>query len=169
MNITKVISTTIRNGLRVIKHSPFKGVIRTNELLTPFGLDSNPPPGLKGIVASTTSKGRGAILGFFNKLLFSALGEYRTYSTDSAGNAIVTEIHQKNDGTITVKAAIPGGGPLFEMEINASGNVNITSPLTSWTGDLNITGDLVVNGIDFLTHTHPYLNGVTPSTTGPPQ
>lgn len=168
MKITRIISTAIKSALRVIKHTPFKGVTRTNELLAPFGLDSNPYPGIKGAVLSATSKGRGVILGVFNKFMLAAYGECRTFSTDAAGNAIVTEIHQKNDGTITVKAAIPGG-PLFELEIDASGNVAITSPVTTLTGDLNITGDLVVNGIDFLTHIHPYLNGTTPSFTGPPQ
>lgn len=180
MNITKIISSTIQKALLVLKHSPFNKVIRTNELLSPFGLDANPFPGIKGAVLSATSKGRGAIIGFFNKFVSAAPGEIRIYSTDPAGNGIVTEIHFKNDGTMTIKAAIPGGGPLFDMTVDAAGNVTVASPLVSLTGDLTIIGNLTVtgNGIitgtlsiggkDFTAHTHPYTDDGNPLNTGPP-
>ena len=145
MNITKVIGSKILNGLRVIIHNPFKGVTRNNELASPFGVDANPYPGIKSVVQSATSKGRGAILGFFNKYLKSIHGEYRTFSTDAAGNAIVTEIWQKNDGSLIINAAI-NGSPAFEFVIDVNGNLSIVTPKTTHTGNLDIVGDLAVSG-----------------------
>ena len=145
MNITKVIGSKIVKGLRVITHNPFKGVTRNNELASPFGVDANPYPGIKSVVQSATSKGRGAILGFFNKFLLAAFGEYRTYSTDAAGNAIVTEIHQKNDGSLSIKAAI-NGSPAFEFIIDTNGDLSIVTPKTTHTGNLDIVGNLDVLG-----------------------
>ena len=146
MKITRIISTIVK-ALLILKHTPFNGVTRTNELLSPFGLDANPYPGIKGAVLSATSKGRGAVIGFFNKFVRAAPGERRMYSTDSAGNAIVTEIYQKNDGTIVIT-------------VNSGATLN---------GDLTVTDDLVVGLIDFLTHTHAYDDSGTPKVTGPPQ
>lgn len=145
MKITRVISSIIKNGVRVITHSPFQSVTRNNELISPFGVDANPYPGIKAAVQSTTSKGRGGILGFFNKFLIALFGEYRTYSTDPAGNAIVTEIYQKNDGSLSIKAAIDGA-PAFTFIIDTNGNLSIVTPKTTHTGDIDIVGDLDIDG-----------------------
>ena len=184
MRITRIITSSIVKGLRVLKHSPFRGVTRTNELLSPFGFDSNPYPGIKGAIQSATTKGRGVILGIFNKFIKADYGESRTFSTDAEGNEIKTEFHQKNDGSISLKAALAGGSPLFEIIIDPTGNIVVDSPLAILNGNLTINGNLVVigsigagtlavtgaltvGGKDFTTHTHPYDDSGTPKVTGP--
>ncbi len=152
MNITRVIETAIDTFL-TITHSTFNRVIRTNKLLSPFGLDSNPYPGIKGGILSATSRGRGAVIGFLNKFVGTASGEIRLFSTDAAGNAIVAKVHLKNDGTIEV---------LVGTDMTLNGNLIIN-------GDLTVTGNLVVDGIDFGTHAHGYDDSGTPKVTDGPQ
>lgn len=53
-----------------------------------------------------------------------------------------------------------------KLKVKASG-VEITGNLLV-TGEIT-TGEITTGGVPFATHIHPYLNGVTPSTTGTPQ
>ena len=175
MRITRIISSSIKNGLRVLKHSPFKGLIKNNEILSDFGVDANPYPGIKGAHESATTSGRGAVIGFFNKFIAALSGERRTYSTLPDGSEIVTEIFQLNNGAILIRAAITGGSELYSMLIDTDGTVVEVTPLKTITGDIIINGDVTVNGGDVVadgislkTHTHNYLNGATPSVTDGP-
>ena len=174
MNITKVISTLIKNGLRVITHKPYGNVTKNNELLSSFGLDVNPPPGIKGAQQAATTNGRGAILGFFNKFLASLYGERRMYSTLPDGSEIVTEIFQLNDGSILIRAGIVEGSEKYSMLIDADGSVAETVTQKTITGNvvvngsLTINGSLIINGIDIGTHKHNYTDDGNPLVTGPP-
>tara|TARA_R110000868_G_scaffold245624_2_gene502160 strand:+ start:697 stop:1341 length:645 start_codon:yes stop_codon:yes gene_type:complete len=61
-----------------------------------------------------------------------------------------------------------GISKLKVSETEITSLVGTTEMKTSAIG-VEITGQLIVNGINFNTHIHPYLNVVTPSTTGIPE
>ena len=180
MKYVGIISDKINEQHRVLTHSPYKGVTFTNNLLSGFGVDANPYPGIKGAVIPATTHGRGAIIGFLNKYNVALPGERRTYSTNPDGSAQVSEIYQLNDGSILIRGGMDGGTEKYSMLIDPDGNVTESFGLKTLTGDVVINGNLVVNGIitgdevktgagiDLGTHVHGYLNGVTPSMTDPP-
>ena len=168
MRITSVISSAILKGLRVFTHSPHSDVIKTNEQLSPFGLDANPHPGIKGAIQPATTTGRGAILGFFNKFVAALYGERRMYSTLPDGSEIVTEIFQFNNGSMMIRAGIDGGEEKYSLFIDSDGTVAETTPQKIITGNLIIDGSLTINGIDFGTHKHPYTDDGNPAVTEPP-
>ena len=146
MRITRIISSNIEANLRVLKHSPFKDLIKNNELLSDFGHDANPYPGIKGAYESATTSGRGAVLGFYNKYAVALHGENRHYSTLPDGSEQVTEIYQLNDGSILIRAGIVGGTEKYSLLVNADGTVDETTPIKTLTGDMTQTGDMQING-----------------------
>jgi len=146
MKIIKVISSAIKSGLRVITHSPFSDVLKTNEQLTPFGLDANPYPGSKGMQAPAGTSGRGGVIGFFCKYLFSKYGERRMFSTLPDGSDQVTEIYQLNNGAILIRTGIVNGAEKYSMLIDSDGTVAELTPKKTLTGDLELNGDMVQNG-----------------------
>lgn len=181
MRLTKVISTVIQNGLLVIKHATHGTVSKTNELLSPFGLDANPYPGIKAAIQAATTQGRGAIMGFFSKHNGKSLyGERRMYSTLADGTEIVTEIFQMNDGSILMRAGIEGGEEKYSLLIDPGGDVTETASLKTLTGNMKLIGNLEVQGTikatqiitdkgtDLDLHVHPYTDA-PPSVTLPPQ
>ncbi len=52
------------------------------------------------------------------------------------------------------------------VSLNAVTELNITAPQTNITGDVNVTGDVVADGISLTGHTHPGDSG---GTTGAPK
>jgi hypothetical protein len=177
---TGIASTNIEQQFRVLKHAPYQGVTLTNNLLSSFGLDANPYPGIKGAVTPATTHGRGAVMGFLNKYNAACPGERRTYSTNPDGSAQVSEIYQLNDGSILIRGGISEGAEKYAMLIDPDGNITESFGLKTLTGDVVINGSLTVNGditgdtvktgddIDLGTHVHGYLNVTTPSITDPP-
>ena len=147
MRITRIISSNIEANLRVLKHTPFKNLVKNNELLSDFGHDANPYPGIKGAYESATTSGRGAVLGFFNKYAVALHGENRHYSTLPDGSEQVTEIYQLNEGSILIRAGIVGGTEKYSLLINPDGTVDETTPLKTLTGDLKVIGDMILNGL----------------------
>ena len=127
MRITRIISSNIEGNLRVLKHTPFKSLVKKNELLSDFGHDANPYPGIKGAYESATTSGRGAVLGFFNKYAVALHGENRHYSTLPNGSEQVTEIYQRHDGSILIRAGISGGVEKYSMLVNSDGDVVINA------------------------------------------
>lgn len=179
MRITKIISSIIKNGLRVLTHKPYGDVTKNNELLSPFGLDANPYPNIKGAQHAGTTNGRGVISGFFNKFLDALSGERRMYSTLPDGTEIVTEIFQLNNGSILIRGGISGGVEKYSLLIDNDGTVSEEVILKTITGNIVINGNLTVNGKitgtviegagkDIGTHTHPYTDDGNPLVTGPP-
>ena len=61
-----------------------------------------------------------------------------------------------------------GTSKLKVSETEITSLVGATEIKTSATG-VEITGQLIVNGINFNAHIHPYINVTTPSTTGAPE
>ena len=180
MRLTKVISTTIQNVSRVIKHATHGTVSKTNELISSFGLDANPYPGIKAAIEAATTQGRGAIIDFFNKFNAALYGERRMYSTLADGTEIVTEIFQMNDGSILMRAGIEGGEEKYSLLIDPGGDVMETASLKTLTGNMKLIGDFEVDGTitatkiitdkgtDLDEHVHPYTDA-PPSVTLPPQ
>lgn len=182
---TGIISANIEQQFRVLKHAPYQGVTLTNNLLSSFGLDANPYPGIKGAITPATTHGRGAVIGFLNKYNTALPGERRTYSTNPDGSAQVSEIYQLNDGSILIRGGIVSNGgegaENYAMLIDPDGNITESFGLKTMTGDVVVNGSLTVkgditgdtvktsDGIDLGTHVHGYLNVTTPSITDPPQ
>ena len=169
MRLTKIISSVISNGKRILKHARWGGVINENEQLSSFGLDATPPPGTKGAHQPATTSGRGVILGFFNRFFAALSGERRMYSTLQDGSKIVTEIFQFNNGAILIRAGIIDGIEKYNLLIDSDGTVQETTPKKIITGDVEINGNLIINGISFGTHIHPYTDDGVPLDTGAPE
>ncbi len=88
MNITKLISTQIKNGLRFVKVlRSGKSDTREGYQVTPFGDDSNPVnyEGMRAIFCETEVKGKQIILGYIHPNQLAAIGEKRIFSTDADG------------------------------------------------------------------------------------
>lgn len=88
MNITKLISTQIKNGLRFIKVlRSGKSDTREGYQVTPFGDDSNPVnyEGMRAIFCETEVKGKQIIIGYIHPNQLAAIGEKRIFSTDANG------------------------------------------------------------------------------------
>ena len=102
MNITKIISTTLKDARRLVKFFRFgSSDVRENYEASPFGLDSNPVKDTVGVYSSTTSNGQGVILGYVHANKKADVGEFRTYGTDTNG-AEVFYTWIKSDGTMEI-------------------------------------------------------------------
>lgn len=107
MNIVKIISTEIdKNKSRIIKFlRKGQNDVQTSNEAMAYGLDSNPIENMVAIYAETSQKGRTVIIGYINKNQLAAPGEYRTYSTDAAGN-MKFYTWLKNDGTYEIGGTV---------------------------------------------------------------
>lgn len=96
----KILSNIVDDFLRRIKVRRY-GLhdIQTPAQVAPFGVDSAPPPGMTGIYAQTNKKGKPVLLGYFNKSLLAADGEFRIFSLDESGE-VATFVWLKSDGTM---------------------------------------------------------------------
>lgn len=86
MFLTKVISTTVTAGARIVKflRNGLKDV-QTSEQYAPYGIDSNPIKDMIAIYAATSVAGDTAIIGYLNKNQLAGIGETRLFSTDQNG------------------------------------------------------------------------------------
>ena len=122
----------------------FAGDQRTVQMFGPCNEDFAPPENCKTLNIPL-GQGRGFLISvaYHNQNIAPVAlpGERIIYSTNQAGDAVMAKIHLRQDGTIVI------------------------------TGDVEITGDLLVGSVDFLTHTHPQGNdsdGDTEVDTGVP-
>jgi hypothetical protein len=87
---------------RVIKvNSMGKGNTQTGLQASPYGIDSNPIPGLIGVYTQSSEMGKTALLGYLNKEMIADVGEIRTFATDADG-VEKAYIWLKNDETIEI-------------------------------------------------------------------
>ena len=100
MDIVKITESTVRKGLRWLK-SLYSADTHESIQLAPFGDDSCPLSGTKGIKARTSTDAYHVILGYFNRSNVAGEGEKRLYSVKSDGS-ISFYVHLKNDGTIVI-------------------------------------------------------------------
>jgi len=99
LQATKVISTAIKEGKRLIKILRFgRDDVQDIRESMPFGFDGNPTKDLVALYGSTTEKGKPVIIGYINKNQIADIGESRMYSTNADG-AEQFYLHLKNDGT----------------------------------------------------------------------
>lgn len=100
--ISKINGSRIVSGFRYIKSLLFgkNNTVDAYEC-APYGVDSNPIANVKGIYATSSSNSMGVNLGYINTSRVAQAGEYRTYSTNSAG-AVMFYVYLKNDGTAEI-------------------------------------------------------------------
>jgi len=110
----KVLSTSL-NSLkqRLVKFlATGKNNIQTSYEVSPYGTDSNPIKGMVAIYGRTADTGQTIILGYINKNLKAAPGEYRTFATDADGEEKFYT-WMKANGTIEI-----GGDTNFAVKFN---------------------------------------------------
>lgn len=154
----------------------FAGDQRTVQIFGPCNEDFAPPENCKTFNIPL-GRGRGFLISaaYHNQNItpVAVHGERRMYSTDQAGTVVMAEVFLKQDGTILIKNATITitVNPSGLLEIKTTGNTEITSAKTIFNNDVEITGDLLVGLIDFLTHAHAQGNdsdGDTEVDTGAP-
>ncbi|MCK5611181.1 hypothetical protein KAR91_55420 [Candidatus Pacearchaeota archaeon] len=165
----------------------FAGDQRTVQIFGPCNEDFAPPENCKTFDIQV-GRDRGFLVStaYHNQLIapVAVHGERRIYSTNQAGSLVKAEVFLKQDGTIL----IDNGGvtitahPSGLLEIETSGNTEITSAKTIINNDVEIGGDIdmtgiikganVFNGVDSDAHIHAQGNdsdGDTEQDTGGPQ
>lgn len=157
MKIGQYISTMV-DTYRYFKFKLSSGNVNEKRAIAPFGIDSVPVKDMGVVVADTRIKGKGVIVGVFNKSNEAAEGETRIYSVDS-DNVVQNYIHVKSDGTIEI------GG-------NTDNMVRYSELETAFDQLKSDFDDLVTV---FNAHTHLYAPGpgsptptAAPATTGTP-
>jgi hypothetical protein len=102
MNLVKVISTRIEEGMRLIKFLRY-GLSDVQECnnASSFGDDSNAPKDWVAVYSSTGEMGSPVIVGYLNKDQISGVGEKRIFSVKSNGSQS-QYIWLKNDETIEI-------------------------------------------------------------------
>jgi hypothetical protein len=102
MNLVKVISTKIEEGLRLIKFLRY-GLNDVQECnnAAPFGDDSNAPKDFVAVYSSTGEMGSPVIIGYLNTNQIAGIGEKRIFSLKSNGS-LSQYIWLKNDGKMEI-------------------------------------------------------------------
>lgn len=84
ISISKVVSTTLEKGYRIIKVLQFGP--KTADQCSSFGDDSNPLKDMTAIFCETAEKGEPVIIGYVQKDQLSAIGEKRIFSLKENGD-----------------------------------------------------------------------------------
>lgn len=151
LQATKVISTAIKEGKRLIKILRFgRDDVQDIRESMPFGFDGNPTKDLVALYGATTEKGKPVIIGYINKNQIADIGESRMYSTDGDG-AEQFYLHLKNNGTAEF-----GGDADFMVRFN-----ELKSGFDELKSDFNS------HIVDWNTFATAYAPG-SPTTTGTP-
>lgn len=98
MDIIQVNDNRIVRALRFIKNK-FSFDAHESAQIAPYGDDSCPVSGLKGVKSKTSTDSIHVILGYFGRNPKAQTGEKRLYATDKDGN-FVCSVWFKNDGSI---------------------------------------------------------------------
>jgi len=149
----------------------FAGDKRDFQIYGPCNEDFSPPNDVLALQANFGRDSGFIILHAYSnqKITPVALpGERRLYSTNEAGDTVQSQIHLKQDGAIFIDngAVTITANPSGLLQINTTGNSEITSAKTVINNDVEIDGDLLVSGTSelqgtttietktFLNHTH---------------
>lgn len=100
MKIIQVSGNEIRKVFRYIK-TVFSKDSHTAAQIAPFGDDSCPVEGMKGVEASTDDLGKNVVIGYFNRSILADKGEKRFYSLKSDKTESFY-VWLKNDGTCEI-------------------------------------------------------------------
>lgn len=155
MKLLSVLSTSLDSMSRiVIKAWNGKSDTRTAKQYGSYGLDSNPVKGIVALYGKTELDGAECILGYLNKNMLSDVGEFRIFSTDADGG-FKFNLWLRADGTVLI-----GDSDAPADYINFL--VNFNELKTEFDALKQSVNDLISK---FNTHTHPYVNVVTPAVT----
>lgn len=101
IKITKIISSSINSGRRILKILGLgKQDIQTSYESMPYGVDSVPVKDLIAVQMETSERGKTVIVGYINKNQIADVGELKIYATNAQG-VEKGFIHLKNTGVIT--------------------------------------------------------------------
>lgn len=157
--IIEVISTSIVKKCQLIK-ARFMGPsdIRTPKDAAPYGWDSCPIAGARMIYTETRNKGKYYTYGCVTTERKTQPGEVRIFSTDAAGG---------DQAYIYLRAA----GNIIEIggaDNNAVKFNELKTEFNKLKSDHNNLVSVVnSNAVLLGSHTHPYINLVTPAVTSP--
>jgi len=131
MNITKVISTTIERGRRIVKILRYgKSDIQTSYETAPFGVDSSPIKNMRAIYSPTAERGKSVIVGYINENQIAENGEVRLYSTNSIGIS-QTYLWLKSNGNIEIGGNTKNAISFTELQLVLTNyNTNLMFELT---------------------------------------
>ena len=125
----------------------FAGDQRTVQNFGPCNEDFAPPENCKTLNIPL-GRGRGFLISaaYHNQNIapVAVHGERRLYSTDQSGTVVMAEVFLKQDGTILIKNATITitVNPSGLLEIETTGNTEITSAKTIINNDVDIIGTL---------------------------
>lgn len=103
--LTKVLDTMVKDTMRIVKALRFgRNDVVLAKQIAPFGVDSNPPEGMKAIYANTTLNGEQVIVGYVNKDVLAGVGETRVFSVDGDG-AVQAYVWCKASGDINLNGS----------------------------------------------------------------
>lgn len=114
---TRTLSSRLDDvGRWIIKMTRYtkKDTVEARQV-SPYGLDSNPIPGLVAIYGHTESVKDCVVVGYILPRQLAALGEIRLYSTDQDGN-IKSFVWLKNDGTMNLNGSAKHLARFEELE-----------------------------------------------------
>lgn len=129
----------------------FSGDQRTAQVFGPCNEDFAPPENCKTLDVQL-GRDRGFLVSaaYHNQLIepVAVHGERRLYSTNQAGDTVMSEVFLKQDGTILVKNAevTITASPSGLLTIVTSGNSEITSAKTIINNDVEIIGNVDITG-----------------------
>lgn len=148
MNITKVISTAISEGRRIVTalRSGRTDVVEATQAVA-FGDDSNAPKDMVAVYLQSEKKA-GVIVGYLNKNALAEVGGKRIFSTNSQGVEQIA-IYLRADGTMEI------GGDADNMV----GYTELKAGFDQLKSDVNA---LIST---FNAHVHPFV-GVGPGNPG---
>ena len=145
--IIKVIKSVLNGGKRTVSAFGIGGTNRDNIIIvTPFGFDSAPVGGFKGILSETTDSGKPIFLGVTNdnqnNVFQVSSGSTRIYATDTNGN-ITNTITIDSDGKISIgidssKNVIFSGGTNHLTQFES-----LQEALNNWIGDIHTPNTLL--------------------------
>lgn len=136
----------------------YMGSTPRGQIFVPYGVMMNPPAGSQVAVFSQNGNESNAI-GFashpnLRTLQNLASGEYGISNYLTGSYLILKEngdIEISSEADVTISKAV-------NVNITATGTATLNIPSIDITGDVNITGDLVNNGVTFSTHIHSQGN-----------
>lgn len=129
----------------------FSGDQRTAQVLGPCNEDFAPPENCKTFDAQIgRDRGFLVLAAYHNQQIepVAIHGERRLYSTNQAGDTVMSEVFLKQDGTILIKNAnvTITANPSGLLTIVTSGNSEITSAKTIINNDVDIIGNVDITG-----------------------
>lgn len=126
----------------------------TAEEVSSYGVDSRPIKGMVALYTTSEVDGAEVIVGYLNKNRIAELGESRMFSTDDSG-IVKFNIWLRNSGELLM------GTSSNPSEYNKHA-VEHEALKTEFNKLKKTVNDHIQ---DYNTHTHPYANVTTPSTT----